>query len=391
MKNKADKIIDIKCDVKDYIPVGKFGDDLPVVFIKAKDRKDAKEQLLYLNSRYGRITEKGLFEFLNEPGLTLDFDEIKKNLDLPELDLLLFSRKHYSKAKGNINAIPAPPKKALSKRGDLFLINGRHRMLCGDSTDKKDVELLLDGKEFKTIVSSPPYFLERSYEKEFTVEKAEVLLSGVASLWINYCLPGGYFFDDFANIGSFAFAKAWTGIDHCEFPASVLHYNIFKDAGWRLHTQRIWEKPHAMCVGQHVLTSNRAVFSWEYLWTWRKGTGKEKVGDSDLRSRGVWDTSKVDEIHHLKDLGHDASFPVVLPMWALRVYSSENDIIADPFLGTGTTMIAAEELNRNSYGMELLPIWIDVALMRFHNLYPESKIECLNRNFNFKKLFNEKK
>lgn len=68
--------------------------------------------------------------------------------------------------------------------------------------------------------------------------------------------------------------------------------------------------------------------------------------------------------------------------------SNEKDIVIDPFLGSGSTLIASEKTNRICYGMELDPIYIDVILRRYHTLYPDKKIECLNRkDFNFKKLF----
>jgi len=224
---------------------------------------------------------------------------------------------------------------------------------------------LFEGKKYQAVVTSPPYFLERSYEHDFTPDSARALLFNVARAWFEYCLDGGYFFDNFAGIQGFEMAKDWAGIDHCEYPAALMHYPIFREAGWRLHAERVWVKPHAMCVGLWVLSSNRPVFSWEHLWTWRKGTGKEILGESDLRCRGVWDTSKVSEIHKLSDLGHDASFPIVLPEWAIKVHSQEGDIIGEPFLGTGTTLIAAECTKRICYGMELDPKWVAVTLERF--------------------------
>ncbi len=63
---------------------------LPTVFINAKDKKEAKEKLLQLNSNYGKITQDGLYEFLNEPGFELDFEELKLDIDLPDVDMELF-------------------------------------------------------------------------------------------------------------------------------------------------------------------------------------------------------------------------------------------------------------------------------------------------------------
>lgn len=248
--------------------------------------------------------------------------------------------------------------------GQLWQL-GEHRVLCGDSRSPESMERLFGDKRYQAVVTSPPYFLERSYETDFSPEDARDLLRDVANTWFEYCKDGGYFFDNFAGIQGFELAKAWAGVDRCEYPAALIHWPIFVEAGWRLHAERIWTKPHAMCVGLWVLSSNRPVFSWEYLWTWRKGTGKEILGPSELRTRGVWDTTGEAELHRLKDLGHDASFHIALPTWAIEVHSQKGDLIGEPFLGTGTTLIASERLGRICYGVEQLPNWVAVTLERF--------------------------
>ena len=85
---------------------------------------------------------------------------------------------------------------------------------------------------------------------------------------------------------------------------------------------------------------------------------------------------------------HIAPFPVKLPETAIKCYSNKDkNIIYEPFAGGGTTLIACEQTNRICYGMELDPIYIDVILRRYHNLYPDKEIKCLNRKFNFKELW----
>ena len=63
---------------------------IPVVFVQAKDKREAKEKLLQLNSNYGKITQEGLSEFFNEPGFELDFEKLKDKIDLPDFDMDLF-------------------------------------------------------------------------------------------------------------------------------------------------------------------------------------------------------------------------------------------------------------------------------------------------------------
>jgi len=145
---------------------------------------------------------------------------------------------------------------------------------------------------------------------------------------------------------------------------------------------------------KHVLiwNKNRQNFSlgrldYEYkhepiLYTWKEkhnfyGKGKFK--------NSVWDISK-----ELKCDLHPTMKPVALIENAILNSSLSNCIVLDSFLGSGSTLIACEQTNRICYGMEIDPIYIDVILRRYKNLYPNAKMECLNRKFNFESLWAEK-
>lgn len=84
---------------------------------------------------------------------------------------------------------------------------------------------------------------------------------------------------------------------------------------------------------------------------------------------------------------HKAAFPVKLVLEVLELMTMPNDIVADIFLGTGTTIIGANLIDRTGYGIEMDPIYIDLILKRYKKLYPKSQFECVNRKFDFKKLF----
>jgi len=85
--------------------------------------------------------------------------------------------------------------------------------------------------------------------------------------------------------------------------------------------------------------------------------------------------------------GHVTPKPIPLCERAVKSSCPENGLVTDFFLGSGSTLIACEQTNRICYGMEIDPIYIDVILKRYHNLYPDKKIKCLIRNFDFNKLF----
>lgn len=335
---------------------GKIGDQLPVVYIKAKDRKEAKEQLLYLNSRYGKITEKGLFGFINEPNLKLDFEKMKIHLDLPELSLDKFSQKYYSKDDEKLNELPKISKKAISKTGDLFVLNSKHRILCGDSTKKKDVELLMDGKKPDLILTDPPYGINYHISK-----------TG---------LPNKSNFDEMKNDkGNLDLTLLFNVQSTMKILFGANNYpNILPHRGRWI----CWDKRSKDDYDERPIDS--AIGSkFELAWV------DKKSGYDDLYRVQHVRFVNSDRAEQKKRF-HPTQKPVRLFMLILQDYE-KSKLILDLFIGSGTTLIASTQKNRICYGMEIDPIYIDVILRRYHNLYPDHKIECLNRKFDFDKLF----
>jgi len=221
---------------------------------------------LTLNSRKGRelaIADNRAAEL----DLNWDFDTLK-TLDA---DLTQFwNEAEFTKNFGRVDAAAPEPKadkadelqqKWKTARGQLWIIVD-HRLMCGDSSSTTDLARLFDGQEYQTVVTSPPYFLDRSYEHGFTPDGARKLLREVAAAWFKLAKVGGYFFDNFAGIQGWEISKPWAGADRCEYPAALLHWETFRPAGWLLHAERIWVKPHAQCVGQWVLSTKAIRIVW---------------------------------------------------------------------------------------------------------------------------------
>lgn len=348
---------------------GEIGDYLPVVFINAENKKDAKTKLLYLNSRYGKITEEGLNQYLNEAGLELDFASLKLDIDLPEINLNGFENKYYSTAREELDEIPEVPKKALSRKGDLFVLNGKHRVLCGDSTEKADVARLMGLKKANIIHTDPPYGVKytggtKKWEMIKNDSIADVKLMSFLDLV-------------YENISQHIEKKCsiYVWFAGTNAPEFMIPARVYFDISYNL----IWNKNHAQFgnIGSHYKTKHEPILYMKPKagkFNWHGQNNLVSVLDYDRKSKNEF---------------HPNEKPTQLVMDLLSHGSLENELVLDLFLGSGTTIVAAEEKNRIGYGMELDPRYMDVILKRYRKLYPDKTIECETRKFNFNKLFNE--
>jgi DNA modification methylase len=244
--------------------------------------------------------------------------------------------------------------------GDLFEI-GQHRLLCGDSTDSDQVAKLMNGQKANVSFTSPPYNAGKSeslsgnthtvdnkyneYNDNQTKDNYLDLLVGFTN---NALLNSDYLV---CNIQSLAGNKI----------ALIEYLNKYKD---NFIDVAIWDKGHgAPAMAENVMTS-----AWEYMFF---------ISSKDKASRAIPNANfrgTVPNIYRGKpnrnnefSSVHAATFPIDLPEWALQ-FTKEGDIVLDQFLGTGTTMVAAHQLKRKCYGIELDPKYCQVIIDRMKNL-----------------------
>lgn len=230
--------------------------------------------------------------------------------------------------------------------------------------DALDLFEQLPDNSIDLVVTSPPYFLEKSYEKNWTKKKYEDLLVSTF-IGVNRVLkPGRYFvvnFGDYFNSGN-RFYEA--DVPSC-YPASINYFRWGVEvAGMDLQATRIWRKQFAKMGIPFVCNSHpRPIFDYEHIWTFRKknGDSKEFVNDRKLSQRGVlgegWTSlAKLSQ--------HCAAFPFELPEWAINVYSQPGDLVLDPFIGSGTTALAARYLGRKYIGFEKSEEYVMLAKKR---------------------------
>jgi len=346
-------------------------DRLPANFVKCKDKKEASKMVLIYSSIYAKADEKSLDTFLTENGI--DFSDVSGEIDLPELNLDTFSIDDIDDEK--LDAVPEPQKDPISKLGDIFLIDGKHRLMCGDSTLKADVEALMAGKRAEVCFQSPPYNVGANvgYKTKSKYINDADNKKDYAEWLIKCCnLAMGNCKEVFINVQFLANNKKDLLIWLYEFK------DIFKDIFY-------WKKLQVAPVIAHNVANSQV----ENIILFGENNNR-KWGNKQFRgnfSNYIETKSASGENKEAKI--HNATFPVKLPLTFLNHGYTDNIIVADYFLGCGTTLIASQQTNRICYGMELDPIYIDVILRRYKNLYPEAKFECLSREFDFETLFSK--
>jgi len=260
--------------------------------------------------------------------------------------------------------------KPVTQHGDLWSL-GKHRVLCGDSTKREDVERVMGGEKADMGLTSPPYGVGKEYEAGVSFVQYLGMLRKVADCSLETIKPGGFFFVNFDEIASQSHSKPMTSSNRqCLYPTSKDYWQIFhEERGMDLYAQRIWYKPFNR-LQQPFWTYKTSIphhQEWEHIWTWRLPGGEgDQVYDWDISVRAVWDTRN-ESTDDRPLTRHVAAFPVGIPGRAIKAHSEAGHIIWEPFCGSGTTLIAAAQLDRICYGLEIAPKYCDVIVKRYIN------------------------
>jgi len=235
--------------------------------------------------------------------------------------------------------------------GDLFEI-GEHRLLCGDSTDSDQVGKLMDGALADMCHTDPPYNI--NYEggskkrKKIANDKLEDFPK--------------FLYDVYTTISTVLKKGGAIYVWHA---SSETHNFIqqFLDAGFLFKSYIVWNKNNS--------TFGRSDYHWKHepcIYGWLDGASHKWYGDR--KQTTVWDIerpSRSDE--------HPTMKPIPLCSKPLQNSSAVGNIVLDVFLGSGSTMVAAHQLKRKCYGMELDPKYCQVIVERMLKLDPNIKIK----------------
>ena len=249
--------------------------------------------------------------------------------------------------------VPEPPAEPVTQPGDLYLLGG-HRLLCGDATKEKDVEVLMGGGLASIMWTDPPYGVSYKGKTKdaLTIDNDEKeglaeLLAAAFGCANGVLDPGAPFY-----------------IAHPAGALSLVFGRAIQEVGWRIHQTLVWVK-NSMVLGH-------ADYHYKHepiYYGWTEGPGRSGRGNHEgTRWHGDHSQVSVFEVPRPKaSPDHPIGKPVDLVIPMILNSSARGAIVYDPFLGSGTTMIAAEMNGRVCYGLEIDPRYCDVAVHRWEN------------------------
>jgi DNA modification methylase len=271
--------------------------------------------------------------------------------------------------------------------GDLIEI-GEHRLLCGDSTDSDQVAKLMNGEKAELLFTSPPYSDMREYngEKDLSVDNLAEFIPTWAP-FVEYQV---------VNLGI-----QRKDNDIVQYWDSYI--DKAKKCGNKLLSWNTWVKPNASSLGQQT-----AMFpiNIEFLFVFgnsfkelnrtipceqagKEYTRQQRGKDGVINKGGKHKRNEFKKLHsaifsnqETKPFGnHPAPFPVELPSEYIKAITNENQVISEPFTGSGTTMVAAHQLKRKCYGMELDPKYCQVIIDRMQKLDPTLSVKINGKEY----------
>ena len=287
--------------------------------------------------------------------------------------------------------VPEPPAEPITKPGDLWLL-GEHRLLCGDSTKEANAWVLFGKEKAAAVITDPPYGVDYSSKNEYlnkldkgnrnqthitndALKPADLsqFLSKVFAVCMKACREGG----------------AW----YIAAPSGPQ----FREFANELNQLGIWRQTLVWVKNNFVL--GRSDYKYQHesiLYGWKpgashsfEGSGGETTVFDDAKPKDLQKLKKEELIDYCNSLlsrlnkepttvlryakpqsseDHPTMKPVKLMAKLIRNSTKKSEVIYEPFCGSGTTLIAAEQLNRKCYGMEISPAYCDVIVKRWETL-----------------------
>lgn len=302
-----------------------------------------------LDNRIGDFGEYDIESIIDE---LKDIGDMQLWLDsLDDLFTDLLPEKENEEAKEDDYEIPDEIKTDIVL-WDLFEI-GEHRLLCGDSTCSDTVAKLMNGEKADMVFTDPPY--------NVAYEGGSKKRDAIANDKINDFYK--FLYDVYTNCFLFMNDGSPIYVAHSELERANF-ISAFVDAGFKYSSIIVWVKNNS------TFSMNKD-YKWKHepiIYGWKQG--KERIWNGDNKQDTVWNIDRPSRSEE-----HPTMKPIELCKKAIKNSSNESSLIFEPFLGSGSTMVASHQTNRKCYWMELDPKYCQVIIDRMIKLDPTLEIK----------------
>lgn len=336
------------------------GDKLPIVDIIAKSEQEAAEKLLLINSRYARIDQSGFDAFIAD--FEIDLADFSGLLEIPDVEFDFDVAGSGYDGNTDPDEVPDVQPDIVSKRGDIWIL-GKHRLMCGDSTNIEDVEKLMNGEKADMVFTDPPYGIDLDANH------------------INRLGDNGHLFYD----GKVRVTNKFKNIinDNKHFDASfLLHY--FEDTKeiflWGANNFINGVKGGSwICWDKKITPELDRQVSSDFELAWSKNKHKYTM------FRCTWTGCYG---HNLKLDGPRKVHPTQKPIKLIveifnKPWFKDLDLCIDLYSGSGSILISCEKTNRKCYAMEISEKYVDVAVRRWQDFTGQQAVlESTGEKFN---------
>lgn len=334
------------------------------VSVVALDPEKEKALNLALNKIRGDWDEEKLGALLDELNKSPNFDVTLTGFDIPEigeiLDQLKEAKEDIFDFEGEVKKIKNPK----TKVGNIIAL-GEHRLLCGDAAKPEDLAKFLGNEKVGLIHTDPPYNVDyggaisninqqSSFHKQWDRIHSDNLPQPEYEKWLKGILTNAA-----AYLASGAAIYIWNG--HKQFgPMHVM----LTELGFHISCVITWAKPtFTLGYGDYNQQTEFCLYGWK-----EEGGAHKWYGPNNAST--LWQIKR----DNTTDYIHPTQKPVAIAHQAIRNSSKRGDIVLDMFLGSGTTLIAAESLKRKCFGIEIDPAYCDGIVKRYVEYVGKEKV-----------------
>jgi DNA modification methylase len=319
--------------------------EVPVVY-QSFESEDQKYGFIQADNAISDWSE------LDLASINADLADLDPSFDIDLLGLKDFVIEPADKYAGEPDAPAGEPTEPISKLGDIYEL-GNHRLICGDATQQHVVDQLFNGQQARLMITDPPYGvkLDQSWRDKALGDKA--LGAGNKNVVANDDRADWY---DVWAIAPTNIAYIW----HASSFTDVVMESLRK-AGFDVRQQIIWNKS--------VMVMGRSHYHFKHEPCWyavKKGCDANWLGDR--KQTTIWDAASPNHImsgSKEDKTEHPTQKPIALYTKAIENHSTFEEIIYEPFGGSGTGLIACETTGRRCFAIELDPRYVDIIVERW--------------------------